>query len=143
MQCASSTTKRWSSPSLLAFSNLEMRVLLFTIRSGVTYRSLRSDCALTRLSCTRFTSSLSVCWHRSTARTPTPSSCDTCGVHVGQMIHIEVLAQLVQSIQRDSTWSCIREIKGETTSVNPFCASAGSMYTKDLPPPVGISTSVS
>ncbi len=38
----------------------------------------------------------------------------------------------------ESTWSFIREISGETTSVRPPSSRAGIWYVTDLPAPVGI-----
>src|SRR5258705_13464603 len=42
-----------------------------------------------------------------------------------------------------STWSFIKAIRGETTTVKPDCASAGNWKQSDLPPPVGSSANTS
>ncbi|HWV99108.1 MAG TPA: hypothetical protein VNZ64_05380 [Candidatus Acidoferrum sp.] len=42
-----------------------------------------------------------------------------------------------------STWSFIRAMSGETTTVSPGRAIAGSWKQRDLPPPVGSSANTS
>ena len=40
-----------------------------------------------------------------------------------------------------ATWSCIKAISGETTTVSPSLTSAGTWKQSDLPEPVGITVS--
>ena len=44
---------------------------------------------------------------------------------------------------RAATWSCMSEMSGETTMVNPPRTSAGSWKQMDFPPPVGRTARVS
>ncbi len=45
--------------------------------------------------------------------------------------------------RRRSTWSFIRAMSGVTTMQSPSRVIVGTWYVSDLPPPVGISASVS
>ena len=94
------------------FSSLAMNRLLLAIFSGVTYNSFKSDFLSTIALWTAFTSSF---------------------------VQFEFKKELaIFSSFRAISWSSIKEINGETTSVIPLEITAGSWKQRLLPPPVGI-----
>ncbi|MCY1178667.1 hypothetical protein D3C81_1850310 [compost metagenome] len=92
-------------------------------------------------------SSMRGCTRRSGARysiLTSPLRIFTARLRCCSALNVEFrAAAATPSSSRVATWSSIKAINGETTTARPSRNKAGTWKHRDLPPPVGISTSAS